>query len=130
MKKFNLNKKNFYVKKLDAVRLWNKNEEFRFNKEKECDSSKTVIISVCILFKWVIRMCGLELRISFDLMHSLQSHTAWNISEIFLEYWHGIFEIFQESSNEIFQKYCYVPQFLSWNIHWNNSEIFPKFFTK
>jgi len=28
MKKFNLNKRNFYVKKLGAVRLWNKNENF------------------------------------------------------------------------------------------------------
>jgi len=25
------NKKNFYVKKLGAVRPWNKNKEFRFN---------------------------------------------------------------------------------------------------
>jgi len=32
MKKFNLNKKNCYVKKF-VVRLWNKNEEFRLNKE-------------------------------------------------------------------------------------------------
>jgi len=34
MKKFNLNKKNFYVKKLGAVRFWNKNEEFRFKKNQ------------------------------------------------------------------------------------------------
>jgi len=32
MKKFNLNEKNFYVKKLGAVKFWNKNEEFRFKK--------------------------------------------------------------------------------------------------
>jgi len=31
MKKFNLNKKNFYIKKLGVIRPWNKNEEF--NKE-------------------------------------------------------------------------------------------------
>jgi len=33
MKKFNLNKKKFYVKKLGVARLWNKNKEFWFNKD-------------------------------------------------------------------------------------------------
>jgi len=36
------NKKNFYVKKLGAVRPWNKNEEFRFILIKEqCDSKNS-----------------------------------------------------------------------------------------
>jgi len=38
--------------------------------KEKCDSSK-VVISMCILFERMIRMCGLELGYKFDFLRAL-----------------------------------------------------------
>jgi len=49
--------------------------------KEQCDSSKTVTISVCILFKRV--MCGLELCTSFELFQG-PAATRFSLHKNFL----------------------------------------------